>query len=316
MNRILVTGSSGFVGESLVRQLLKQKNTVIAHSRSAQLPECENVHSQISSTTDWSDVLADVDVIVHCAARVHQMSESAQDAQKAYDAVNVSGTLNLARQAVAGGVKRFIFISSIKVNGEYTEIGKPFTSEVVSEPEDPYGKSKYQAEQGLIQLAQDTGLELVIIRPPLIYGPGVKANFLSMMNLVKKKLPLPLGAIKSQRSLVFLDNLVDLIGVCCTHSNAPGHTFLVSDDYDVSVTHLLNSIAKAMDVRSCLMPIPQSMLASGLTLIGKKQVAQRLCSSLQLEISETKKILNWTPPYSFDAGIQKTVQAYLKENNL
>lgn len=315
--RLLVTGSSGFVGHRLVEHSSLLGWDTLRHSRKEVLNEPGvSFICDIDKNTNWMPMLNDIDCIVHCAARVHQMDESPENAQKAYDAVNVEGTLNLARQAVDASVKRFVFISSIKVNGEYTESGFSFTQEVKSEPTDCYSISKYQAEQKLKELAEQTGLELVIIRPPLVYGPGVKANFLSMMYWIKKGIPLPLGAIKNRRSLVFIDNLVDLICVCCSHPKAPGHVFLVSDDHDVSVTYLLKSIAQAMNARSYLIPIPEAILTFGLTVMGKKTIAQRLCSSLQLDISETKDILDWTPPCSFEAGINATVNAYLKERDL
>lgn len=312
--RLFVTGSSGFVGHQLVEQANALGWSVIRHRRRALNDAlATDIVCDINKNTDWMSVLGNVDCIVHCAARVHQMKDNEPDSQRAYDTVNIDGTINLARQAVKAGVKRFIFISSIKVNGESTECGRLFTSDVKSEPDDLYGRSKYWAEKELKELSNKTGLELIIIRPPLVYGPSVKANFLSMMHLVKKKIPLPLGALKNRRSFVFIDNLIDLICLCCSHSKAPGHVFLVSDDYDVSIADLLKSIAKAMNTRSYLIPVPEFMLRFVLVMVGKRQVAERICSSLQLDISQTKEVLGWTPPYSFDEGIDKTVKAYLKE---
>ncbi|MCE0493787.1 UDP-glucose 4-epimerase family protein [Vibrio salinus] len=313
MNKILVTGSGGFVGKNLVHQLLQQRNEVIAHSRSVQLTGCENVHSEISSLTDWSGVLTDVDAVIHCAARVHQMNESQQEAKILYHEVNVAGSLNLAKQAVEAGVKRFIFISSIKVNGEWTNESEPFTADDMPHPQDAYGQSKYDAECALIEFAQQSGLELVIIRPPLVYGPGVKANFLSMMKVVAKGVPLPFGAIKSLRSFVYVENLVNLILVCCEHTKAPGKIFLISDDEDISIRELLRQLAQLSGKKSYLLPIPKFLLISLLTLIGKKAAAQRLCQPLQLDIQETKDILGWEPKYSLREGLEKTVDSYLND---
>ncbi|MCL4131721.1 UNVERIFIED_CONTAM: hypothetical protein GTU68_059870 [Idotea baltica] len=265
----------------------------------------------INGITDWSHALQGVDCVIHCAARVHQMKESKEEALVAYNEVNTLGTLNLAKQAAALGVKRFIFLSSIKVNGEFSEVGFPFSEYVSNSPCDPYGKSKYDAELALKALADETGLEVVIIRPPLVYGVGVKANFQTMMSWVNKGFPLPLGAIKNKRSLVYVDNLVDLILTTVVNENAAGRTFLVSDDCDISTTQLLMSISGAMDKLSRLLPIPMSWIKFVATVVGKPQIAQRLCGSLQVDISETKKILGWEPPVSFEDAIQKTVNGFV-----
>lgn len=313
MNKVLVTGSSGFVGQCLVRQLIKLEKDVVAHSRSAQFTGCENTHSQISSMTDWSTALSAVDVVIHCAARVHQMNESREEAKTLYEEVNVAGTLNLAKQAAKAGVKRFVFISSIKVNGEWTKESVPFTADDSPHPLDAYGQSKYEAEKELTEFAQQSGLELVIIRPPLVYGPGVKANFLSMMNVVAKGLPLPLGMIKSLRSFVYVENLVDLILECSEHPKAPGNIFLVSDDEDISIRELLRLLAQLSGKKSYLLPIPKFLLIFLLSLIGKKAAAQRLCQPLQLDIQKTKDILGWKPKYSLREGLKKTVDSYLND---
>lgn len=311
--KILVTGSSGFVGSKVMEQASRIGWECIGQRRTLNRTN----HSQsdfvtsLEANTDWRVALNGVDCVVHCAARVHQMQDSAQDALTLYRDVNTAGTLNLARQAVEAGVKRFIFISSIKVNGEYSKPDQPFLPETSFIPDDPYGLSKYEAEQGLKKLADETGLEVVIIRPPLVYGEGVKANFLSMIQWVEKGIPLPLGLIHNKRSLVYLGNLVDLIMNCCTHTNAPGNTFLVSDDLDVSTTEILKTIANSLAVPSRLLPIPERVLKTLFIITGKKSMAQRLCCDLHVDISETKRTLNWSPPYTFQQGIQKTVSAYL-----
>jgi len=242
---------------------------------------------------------------VHAAARAHIMKDDAVDPLAEYRRVNVAGTLNLARQAAAAGVKRFIFISSIKVNGERTSKGQPFSSHDAASPEDCFGIAKHEAEQGLRELSTETGMEVVIIRSPLVYGPGVKGNFASMIKLVGKGLPLPLGAVHNKRSLVALDNLVDLITTCIDHPGAANQTFLVSDGEDISTTKLLQGVAQAMGKPSRLIPVPASVLQFAATLLGKKAVAQRLLGSLQVDISHTQKCLNWTPPFTVKQGLQR-----------
>lgn len=314
--KLLVTGASGLVGHSIVQTAVVKGWAVIGQSRSKSIDGIFIFKSEISEDTDWGKALQGVDCVVHCAARVHQMKESIESPIDAYRAVNTCGTLNLARQAAKNGVKRFVFISSIKVNGEFTPSDAPFISQSNQVPTDPYGLSKYEAEKGLWDIAQETGLEVVVIRPPLVYGPEVKANFYSMMRWVEKGLPLPLGAIRNQRSLVFLDNLVDLILTCCTHPNAKGETFLVSDGYDVSTSQLLDSVSKAMGRPNRMLPIPMSWINFAARLIGKPQISQKICGNLQVDISHTEETLRWKPPYSFEYGIQKTVDAYLKSNTI
>ncbi|WP_026006130.1 UDP-glucose 4-epimerase family protein [Moritella dasanensis] len=316
--KILVTGSSGFIGKRVLdvanakgwHCLAQVRNATINNTVAEEAIEKVIVPS-INAATDWSRALKGVECIVHCAARVHQMKESEADALVAYSDVNTLGTLQLAHQAAELGVKRFIFLSSIKVNGEFTDAGYPFSVQANQSPTDPYGKSKYDAEIGLKKIAEETGLEVVIIRPPLVYGPGVKANFQSMMSWVKKGIPLPLGAINNQRSLVFIDNLVDLILTAAEHRNAVNGTFLVSDDNDISTTQLLNTVAMAMNKSSRLLPTPMSWIKLATTLIAKPQIFQRLCGNLQVDISDTKNRLNWTPPVSFEVGIKKTVDSFV-----
>ncbi|WP_413285370.1 UDP-glucose 4-epimerase family protein [Vibrio sp. MA40-2] len=314
--KLLVTGGTGFVGSRFVQLAFERGWDCIEVRRQVSIDKKATNKAyfevaELSEYTDWSGAFVDVDCVVHCAARVHQMNELEADAKLAYHQVNTLATLHLARQAAQAGVKRFVFISSIKVNGESTQVGQPFQPILQTVPTDPYGLSKYNAEIGLQDIAHATGLEVVIIRPPLVYGPGVKANFHSMMNLVYKGLPLPLGAINNQRSLIFLDNLVDVILTACEHDNAPGCTFLVSDDNDVSVTELLRAIASSMDKRSVLLPVPGSWIMFATKMIGKATIGQRLCDSLQVDISQTKHRLNWTPPVDFTQGIQKTVDDFL-----
>ena len=276
-------------------------------SGSGDVDKIENIVSvgDLDKPIDWSSVISGQDVVVHTAARAHIMKDECADPLSVYRAVNSAGTLNLASQAAAAGVKRFIFISSIKVNGEQTVTGQPFSWHDRPSPDDFYGTSKHEAEQGLRALASETGMEVVIIRPPLVYGPGVKGNFASMIKLVGKGLPLPLGAVHNKRSLVALDNLVDLIVTCIDHPGAANETFLVSDGEDLSTTQLLQGVAEAMGKPSRLIPVPVSLLQFGATLLGKKAVAQRLLGSLQVDISHTQKCLNWTPPLTVKQGLQR-----------
>ena len=271
----------------------------------------EYIHTtNLSPTTDWLPALQGIDVVVHCAARVHVMQDTEADPLAAFRAVNVAGTLTLAHQAVSAGVKRFVFISSIKVNGESTFTRQPFTADDAPAPLDAYGLSKMEAEQGLREIALQTGMEVAIIRPPLVYGPGVKANFAAMMRWLQLGVPLPLGAIHNQRSLVALDNLVDLIVTCLTHPAAANQTFLVSDGEDVSTTELLRRMGKAMGHPARLVPVPVGFLKLAATMLGKGDMAQRLCGSLQVDIEKTRRLLDWTPPLSLDQGLKKAAEGY------
>lgn len=310
--KVLVTGSTGFVGSRVVELSEEREWEVVPIVRKAsQIKPNSFAVPSIDSTTDWSGAFDGVDCVVHCAARVHQMKDCEQNFLTTYREVNTLGTLNLAKQAVEAGIKRFVFVSSIKVNGEQTEAGEPFKPNLTNIPVDPYGLSKYEAEVGLRKIAEDTGLEVVIIRPPLVYGPGVKANFSSMMFLIDKGVPLPLGAVHNQRSLVYIDNLSYLILKCSEHPNAPGHTFLVSDEHDVSTTDLIKHLAMAMRKAPRLIPIPMSWIQIGSSLFGKKHLAQKLCANLQVDTNLTKEVLDWVPPVPFKEGIKRTVAKYL-----
>jgi nucleoside-diphosphate-sugar epimerase len=307
--KILVTGANGLVGRSLCVALPLQAHAVVAAVRSADTPlegTERAIMGAIDSAADWSAALSDVEVVIHLAARVHVMNDQAVNPITEFRKVNVDGTLNLAMQASKAGVKRFIFISSIKVNGEHTEIGMPFTEENAANPQDAYGQSKLEAEQGLFLIAQQTGMAVVVIRPPLVYGAGVKANFASMMRAVKRGIPLPLGAIHNKRSFVYVGNLVSLILRCVDHPAAANQVFLVSDDHDLSTTELLQACAVALRVKPRLLPVPQSLIEIGATLLGKRDVAQRLCGNLQVDISKAHTLLDWTPPMSVLDGLKAT----------
>lgn len=298
---LLVTGATGFIGTRLTSLLLSQGVEV----RQNVAIGC------ISDVTDWAQSLRGVDAIVHLAARVHVMKDQSDNPLAEFRRVNVAGTLNLAQQAAAAGVKRFIFISSIKVNGEQTQKGRPFTEKDIANPLDNYGTSKHEAEEGLRLIAKDTGIEVVIIRPVLVYGPGVKGNFLSMLFWLRKGIPLPFGSISNARSLVALDNLVDLIITCLHHPAAANQTFLVSDGEDISTTQLLQYTALAMGVSSRLVPVPALMIEVAAKLLGKGEVAQRLCGNLQVDINKARRLLGWVPPISVKEGLQRTVKSYL-----
>lgn len=313
--KVLVTGATGFVGGELVKRLAADracKEVVAAVRRNAESWSEVGRQVQVGDllpTTGWGLALQDIDAVVHCAARVHVMQDDATDPLQAYREVNVNGTLNLARQAALAGVGRFVFVSSIKVNGEATQPGQPFTADDVPVPLDPYGVSKLEAEQGLREIEAQTGMEVVIVRSPLVYGPGVKANFASMMRWVARGIPLPLGAIHNARSMVSLVNLIDLLVTCLKHPAAAGQTFLVSDDHDVSTTELLRCTAKAMSKKVLLLPVPALVLELGAAMLGKRAVAQRLCGSLQVDITKTRRLLGWNPPLTLDQGLKKAVEA-------
>jgi nucleoside-diphosphate-sugar epimerase len=306
---ILVTGGSGFVGSALIKRLLSEHRDILAVGRSDVNLPVETVKvSSFSELGALGQRLGSIDVVVHCAARAHIMNDDTVDPLAEYRKVNVDGTLNVARHALEVGVKRFLFVSSIKVNGEHTPPGRPFTEEAAPAPEDPYGISKYEAERELQALCAETGMELVIIRPPLVYGPGVKGNFASMIRLMEKGLPLPLGAVRNKRSLVALDNLVDLIVTCVDSPAAANQVFLAADGQDISTTELLRNVANAMGKPARLLPVPSGLLMLGASLFGKKAVAKRLLGSLQVDISKARELLGWQPPVSVEEGLARAVR--------
>lgn len=308
--RFLVTGASGFIGKPLCVELLRRGHLVRAAVRSVgtEFDGVEQVAvGAIDGATDWSDTLKTIDTVIHLAARVHLMNDRAGDPLTAYRRVNVQGTLTLARQAAVAGVRRFVFLSSVKVNGEMTPTGRAFSEADAPAPLDAYGQSKHEAEQGLRQLAADTGMELVIIRPPLVYGPDVKANFAALARAVQRGWPLPLGAVQNRRSLVALDNLVDFIVTCATHPRAANQTFLVSDGQDLSTTELVRGLARAAGVSARLLPVPVWALRAVAAPLGKGDAVQRLCSNLQLDIAKARDVLDWRPPVSVDEGLRRAV---------
>lgn len=310
--KLLVTGGNGFLGSRVLAALQQQAGLTVAGSVRQAPPGAMDyrVTGCLNGQTDWSTATQGVDCVVHTAARVHVTSDSATDSLAKFRKVNVQGTLNLAQQAATAGVQRLVFISSVKVHGEITALGVPFSADDVLAPLDAYGISKMEAEQGLLDMAANTGMEVVIIRPPLVYGPGVKANFQAMMRWLSRGIPLPLGAIRNQRSLVALDNLVDLIVTCTHHPAAANQTFLVSDGEDVSTTQLLRRMAQAMGRPARLIPVAPALLQAGAALLGKPELAQRLCGSLQVDITKTRHLLGWKPPISVDEGLRRAAQGF------
>ncbi len=308
---ILITGSTGFVGSQLVRCILERDSfqRVAVSVRKIDRIWPENVEAfatgDICADTDWRASLVGVSVVVHAAARVHVMHEIAADPLEAFRAVNVAGTLNLAHQAVDAGVKRFVFVSSVKVNGEVTAVGAPFSERDEAGAQDDYGRSKLEAEQDLRMLAAETGMEVVIVRPTLVYGPGVKANFAALMRAVQLGWPLPLGAVHNQRSLVALDNLVDFIITCCHHPSAANQTFLVSDGQDLSTRDLVRAMAQAAGMPDRLWSVPVWALKTAGVLLGRGDAVQRLCGNLQVDISKARDLLGWVPPVSLQEGLRR-----------
>jgi UDP-glucose 4-epimerase len=314
--KVVVTGATGFVGRALLEKLLAMPGTqVVVASRQApavQRPHVEHVPFDLLEPLDLEQAFNGVDSVIHLAARVHVMNEQAQQPLQAFRQHNVAATLTLAQQASERGVRRFIFISSIKVNGEQTAPNGAFSADEVVNPIDPYGISKWEAEQGLLAISRETGMEVVIVRPVLVYGPGVKANFHSMMKWLSKGIPLPLGAIDNKRSLVALDNLVDLILTCVDHPAAANQVFLASDGEDLSTSELLRRMGRALGKPARLVPVPAWLLSVAASLLGKKDIAQRLCGSLQVDIGKTRRLLDWHPVVTVDAALEKTASHFLE----
>ena len=304
--KILITGSNGFLGQYLAQFLAEKNYSILAQTRKAQTfahPNIVNINFDLNDNLANID-LRQVDAIVHCAGRAHVMHETAASPLEEYRQTNVKGTLNLAQKAVLSGVKRFIYLSSIKVNGEQTTT-QPFKPNDKVNTDDPYGLSKYEAEQALLKLSEQTGLEVVIIRPVLIYGPNVKANFKSMMALARKKLPLPIGCLDNKRSMVSVYNLADLIHTCMTHPNANREVFLASDQDDISVKQLFEKLAYYQNNKLMILPIPKKLISLLATLVGNGAMASRLCSELVVDTSKNTALLDWRAPYSVDDSLAK-----------
>lgn len=310
---VLITGASGFVGSRLIESMdapnrLTQLRVATRKFSGVRIPNVEEVYiSEISGDVDWLGALSNIDVVIHLAARVHVMEDVSEDPLAEYRIVNVEGTLNLARQAAAAGVRRFIFLSSIKVNGEATAPGEFFTEDSSPKPMDPYGISKYEAEEGLKAICEQTGMEYVIIRPPLIYGPGVKANYQRLIQAVKKGFPLPFGCINNKRSMLALDNLIDFIVLSSEDPRAANQTFLLSDGQDLSSKELVIKIALALGQTPRVLPVPAALLKLLGFMLGKSAAIDRLLGSLQIDSSKAKLLLGWRPPISVDEGVARTI---------
>ncbi len=314
--KLLVTGASGFVGSAVVRKQVQSGSAVRAAVRRPSASRNEGaeevVVGELSAETDWADALRDIDVIVHAAARVHMMHDTSADSLAEFRKVNVAGTLNLARQAVASTVRRLVFISSIKVNGEQTQFGEPFRADDLPRPTSPYAISKYEAEEGLYQVAKETGLEIVVIRPVLVYGAGAKGNFVALMRWIARGVPLPFGGIHNRRSLLALGNLVDLIAICARHPDAANQTFLASDREDLSTPELIRRTGEALGRRARLVPVPERLLWAAARLTGNADFAKRLFGSLQIDMRKTNVLLGWTPQVPIEDALKDAAQDFLR----
>lgn len=323
----LVTGASGFIGRACVDALRGRGDAVVAAVRAAGRVVAEEgtgdasagaaaargplrvaAVGDLGADTDWRAALRGVDVVVHCAARVHVMRDEARDPLARYRAANVEGTRALARQAADAGVRRFVYLSSVKVHGERTSPGHPFDADAPLAPQDPYGRSKAEAEEALREVARATGLEVAIVRPPLVYGPGAKANFHAMARALQRGLPLPFGRLTTnRRSLVALDNLVSLVLACADHAAAAGEAFLAADGEDLSTAELLRRTAAALGVPARLVPVPRALLGAAARVVGRGDLWDRLAGDLQVDASHARRTLGWTPPVSVDEGLRRAV---------
>ncbi|MEW8027581.1 MAG: NAD-dependent epimerase/dehydratase family protein [Candidatus Thiodiazotropha sp.] len=311
MNTVLVTGANGFVGKHLCRYMISSGYGVRAALRQ-QLPHwplCEQVAvGEIDGATDWSGALDGMDTVIHLAARVHVMQEFESDPLAAFRRVNVAGSAALARQAAEAGVKRMIYLSSVKVNGERTH-GIPYRADDQPSPEDAYGISKWEAEQALTGIAEQTQLELVIVRPVLVYGAGVKGNFQRLMALLRRDAPLPLGGISNHRSFLSVQNLLDFLHCCIDHPHAAGEVFLAADGEDLSTPELIRKLAHAMNRRARLFPVPLALLRLGGWLTGRTSMIARLTEDLQVDLSKNRERLGWTPVMEMDRALLEMVSA-------
>ena len=314
--KVLVTGATGFIGRVLCRHLLQHGWVVRAASRSGPSaettpPGTETVRiAAVDAETDWGEALSGVDAVVHLAARVHVMRESSPDPLGSFRTVNTEGTRRLAVMAAHAGVRRIVYLSSIKVNGEQTTSG-PFTESDVPRPDEAYGMSKWLAEQALWEAADGTSLEVVVVRPPLVYGPGAPGNFKRLLKFIRLGLPLPLGSVRNQRSFMYVENLCDAIRMCLQHPAAAGRTFLLSDGEDISTPGLVWFLSQYLGRRSRLIPFPTSLLEAGAGLLGFHGEAERLLRSLRVDSSAIRRTLQWNPPYSLHEGLRATAEAYL-----
>jgi len=317
VSRFLVTGASGFVGWPLCQELFNRGYQIRAAMRTqGQLSTAGEtvIVGRIDGETKWTDALRGVDTVIHLAARVHVMKDTAADPLTEFLKVNLYGTSNLAQQAASSGVKRLVYVSSVKVNGEQTTVNHPFTESDEHDPQDPYGMSKWRAEQELQRITKETGLEVVIVRPPLVYGPGVKGNFIRLLAAIDRGIPLPLAGAKNVRSLVYVGNLVDALIACATHPAAAGQTYLVSDGDDVSTAMLVDMIARSLDRNSRAFNFPTGLLRAAATLLGRAEQMDRLFGSLRVNDEKLRRDLAWSPPYTLEQGLRATADWYRQQH--
>lgn len=318
MSRILVTGANGFVGQALCGRLIADGNSVIASIRSPEsarlLPEgiAAVFVKPLSSETDWSDALSAAEIVVHLAARVHVMHESAPDPIAQFRRINVEGTRRLAQSALACGVKRIVFLSTIGVNGNNTPRGTPFSEQSPRAPHNDYSRSKLEAEEVLRSITSASSMELVIVRAPLVYGPANPGNALRLFQAVHQRRLLPLAAVHNRRSLIYLGNLADAISLCCFHPRAAGRTYLLSDGEDVSTPELIRRIASAFGIPARLFPIPPALMSFAATVLGKRAEVDRLLGSLTVDSSRIARDLSWHPPFTMQQGLDATARWYLE----
>jgi nucleoside-diphosphate-sugar epimerase len=316
--KVLVTGATGFIGRALINLFDTDTLVVALRNRVGALPEAikQIEVGELSKSTIWTLAFKDIDTVIHVAGRAHVANDRGIDPISEFRRVNTDATLALAQNAANKGVRRFIFVSSIGVNGNNNS--QAFTESDRVNPQEYYAISKYEAEEGLLKLAEETGMEVVIVRPPLVYGPNAPGNFGSLVNWVNKEVPLPFGSIHNQRSLVALDNLVDFIALCADREKSPkaaNQVFLISDGEDVSTTQLLQKVAKAFNKKAFLLPIPVWLMTFVAKILGKGDVANRLFGSLQVDSSKARDLLGWKPITTMDEQLQKTAQAYLSEKH-
>lgn len=315
MTTVLITGANGFIGKAVGEKMIADGWRVLGAVRSqaaaGQLPESVEavIIDAIGPDTDWRPLLKGIDVIIHLAARVHVIDDKAADPLSEFRCVNTIGTQRLTQAAASAGVRRLVYLSSIKVNGERTD-GRCFTEQDQPKPEDAYAVSKWEAEQSLMEISRETGLEVVVIRPPLVYGPGVKGNFLRLLRWVDRGIPLPLGSVANRRSLLALGNLAELIALCAVHPKAAGECFLAADGQDLSTVDLVRRLAHSLDRPARLLPFPLGLLRWIVRLMGKEATADRLLGSLQIDVTKAKRLLGWSPPVTVDEGINGTASWY------
>jgi nucleoside-diphosphate-sugar epimerase len=315
---VLVTGANGFVGRATLARLSNDatwtaRAAVRRHVANSPAGSETIAVGDLGPDTEWRTAVRNADAVIHAAARVHVMRDTAGDPLALFRRVNVQGTERLAQEAAEAGVRRFVYISSIKVNGESTPLGAAFTERSIPHPADPYGISKHEAETALAEIGRATGMEVVVVRPPLVYGPGVKANFLSMMKWINRGLPIPLGSVHNRRSLVAVDNLADLIVEALGNPRAANQTFLASDGEDLSTSDLMRRVGAALGRPARLVPVPTSLLIASLAAIGKRRIAERLLWSLEVDSSKARSLLDWRPPLTVDAGLRLAAEAFQRD---